>query len=211
LLAFALPASALALSTLRPGFAQLWDERGRRLLQALHCWAWPSMLFWSFPTEHTPRHSFPLFPGLSGLAAFTLLAWMTGRLPWRLRRVSPRQVLVAALVGWLVVKLVLVDVIVPRRHPWGGPRAAGLAIAELVPAGQTLYIIRIKDEGVMFYFGGQVRRAATAAELPGGQGPVWCVLTSQEWQGWNRSRPAEEVRSLYDGQGDPIVLVRLPG
>jgi 4-amino-4-deoxy-L-arabinose transferase-like glycosyltransferase len=211
LLAFALPASALALMTLRPGFAQLWDERGRRLLQAMHCWAWPSMLFWSLPTEHTPRHSFPLFPGLSGLATFVVLGWMTGRLPWRLPRVSPRQVLVGILVCWLVVKLVLVEVIVPRRHPWGGPRAAGEAIAELIPAGRILYIIRLKDEGVMFYFGGEVRRAATAADLPASEWPVWCVLTAQEWQGWDRSRPAQVLRSLYDGQGDPIVLVRLPG
>ncbi|HEV3118169.1 MAG TPA: glycosyltransferase family 39 protein, partial [Gemmataceae bacterium] len=46
LLATTLPWSAVVLLTLRPGFGTLWDERGRRLLQALHCWVWPNMLFW---------------------------------------------------------------------------------------------------------------------------------------------------------------------
>jgi 4-amino-4-deoxy-L-arabinose transferase-like glycosyltransferase len=209
MLAFALPWSAVALVTLRPGFARLWDERGRRLLQALHCWAWPSLLFWSLPTEHTPRHSFPLVPGISGLAAMAMLAWMTGRLPWRLPRVRPGQVLAGVLALWLLVKVVLVEVVVPSRHPWGGPRAAAEAIASLVPTGTTLYILRLKDEGIMFYFGGEVRRAVSAADLP--RGPLWCVLTEQEWRHWNGSRRAEVRRHLYDGQGDPIVLVQFKG
>jgi 4-amino-4-deoxy-L-arabinose transferase-like glycosyltransferase len=209
LLALALPWSAPALLTLRPGFARLWDERGRRLLQALHCWAWPSLLFWSLPTEHTPRHSFPLFPAVSGLGAMVVFAWMTGRLPWRLPRLSPRKALAGVLACWLVVKVVYVEAVVPSRHPWGGPRAAAEAIAALVPGGSILYIIRLKDEGIMFYFGREVRRAPSAGELPRG-GPVWCVLTDAEWRQWH-GRHAEVLRHLYDGQGDPIVLVRLPG
>jgi 4-amino-4-deoxy-L-arabinose transferase-like glycosyltransferase len=77
-----LPWSAFALLTLRPGFARLWDERGRRLLQALHCWTWPNLFFWTIIPEHAPRHSFPLFPGIAGLAAFVWLAWLTGKMPW---------------------------------------------------------------------------------------------------------------------------------
>jgi 4-amino-4-deoxy-L-arabinose transferase-like glycosyltransferase len=209
LLALTLPWSAAALMTFRPGFCRLWDEGGRRLLQALHCWAWPNLLFWSLPTEHTPRHSFPLFPAISGLAAMAMLAWMSGRLPWRLPYLRPQQLLAAMLALWLLVKVVLVEVVVPRRHPWGGPRAAAQAIAALVPAGATLYILRLKDEGIMFYFGGEVRRVPSAAALP--QGPLWCVLTDQEWRHWNGLRRAEVRRRLYDGQGDPIVLVQLPG
>jgi 4-amino-4-deoxy-L-arabinose transferase-like glycosyltransferase len=207
--ALALPWSAAALLTLRPGFARLWDERGRRLLQALHCWAWPSLLFWSLPTEHTPRHSFPLMPALSGLGAMVVLAWMTGRLPWRLPRVGPRAALAGVVACWLAVKVIYVEAVVPRRHPWGGPRAAAEAIAGAVPAGTVLYIVMLKDEGIMFYFGGEVRRAPSAAALPRGR-PVYCVLTDAEWQRWH-GRRAEALRHLYDGQGDPIVLVRLPG
>jgi 4-amino-4-deoxy-L-arabinose transferase-like glycosyltransferase len=209
LLAFALPWSAVALLTLRPGFARLWDERGRRLLQALHCWVWPNMLFWSLPTEHTPRHSFPLFPGIAGLAALVVLAWLTGRMPWRLPRVTPRQLLVGTLALWLAVKVLYVQVIVPGRQVRGGPQGTGEVLAQLVPSGWVLYILRLKDEGVMFYYGGSVRRVAAPASLPAG--PAYCVLTDDEWRHWDPSRRAEVVRRLYDGQGDPILLVRLPG
>jgi hypothetical protein len=71
--ATALPGSLFALVALWPGFAGVWDERGRRLLQEMHCWVWPSLLFWSVVPEHAIRHSGPLFPGIAGLAA---LAWV---------------------------------------------------------------------------------------------------------------------------------------
>src|SRR5207237_10578180 len=75
-----LPWSVFALLTLRPGFARLWDERARRLLQALHCWVWPNLFFWTIIPEHAPRHSFPLFPGIAGLAAMVWIAWLRGGL-----------------------------------------------------------------------------------------------------------------------------------
>src|SRR5262249_27343545 len=61
-LAANLPCAAFALLTLRPGFARCWDERGRGLLQALHCWAWPNLFFWSWCVGHSVRHGFPLAP-----------------------------------------------------------------------------------------------------------------------------------------------------
>ncbi|MBY0523813.1 MAG: glycosyltransferase family 39 protein [Gemmataceae bacterium] len=76
--AMSLPWSAFALLTLWPGFAKLWDERGRRLLQALHCWTWPNLLFWSLMADHSPRYSLPLLPGVSGLAALVWIAWLRG-------------------------------------------------------------------------------------------------------------------------------------
>src|SRR5262249_58176801 len=68
-LAAALPCSAVALLALRPGFANLWDERGRRLLQALHCWTWPNLVVWSLMTEHAAPQSFPLLTALARPAA----------------------------------------------------------------------------------------------------------------------------------------------
>jgi hypothetical protein len=216
----------VALLTLRPGFARLWDERGRRLLAALHCWVWPNVLFWSLPTDHAARQSFPLFPGIAGLAAMVMVAWLTGRLRWPVPRVSPAQVLGGTLACWLAVKAVYVDASVhgltvhlgpvrvalpPRHRDGGGPRVAGEAMAEAVPAGAVLYILLLKDEGVMFYYAREVRRVASVACLPRGRGDVYCALTGVEWERWDPSRPAEVLRRLYDGQGDPIVLVRLPG
>ena len=68
MLAMSLPWSALALLTFWRGFADLWDERGKLLLQALHCWTWPNLLFWSLLPDHSPRYSLPLLPGISGRA-----------------------------------------------------------------------------------------------------------------------------------------------
>jgi 4-amino-4-deoxy-L-arabinose transferase-like glycosyltransferase len=224
LLVATLPWSAVALLALRPSFATLWDERGRRLLQALHCWVWPNVLFWSLPSDHAARQSFPLFPGITGLAAMVMLAWLTGRLRWPVPRITPAQVLVGATACWLAVKVAYVyasvnglalhlgpvRVAIPARHrPDGGPRVAGEAIAGAVPPGAVLYIVLLKDEGVMFYYGGEVRRVASVAALP--PGPVYLALTGAEWEKWDSSRPARVLRRLYDGQGDPIVLVELPG
>ncbi len=86
LLAVNLPWSGFALLTLLPGFLGLWDERGRRLVQAFHCWAWPNLIVWSLLPDHATRHAFPLFPGITGLAAMIWLAFLSNRLPDRLRR-----------------------------------------------------------------------------------------------------------------------------
>jgi hypothetical protein len=74
------------LITLVPVFSKLWDERGRRLLQAFHCWTWPNLLLWTVLPDHATRYSFPLFPGITGLAALAWLACITGRLSPRLTR-----------------------------------------------------------------------------------------------------------------------------
>jgi hypothetical protein len=71
-----LPWSAVALLAFAPGFARQFDERGRCAVQAMHCWIWPNLLFWSLVPQHSVRHSFPLFPGISGLAAIVWIAMM---------------------------------------------------------------------------------------------------------------------------------------
>jgi 4-amino-4-deoxy-L-arabinose transferase-like glycosyltransferase len=211
LLVTTLPLSAVALLTLTPGFGRLWDERGRRLLQALHCWVWPNVIVWSLMTEHAPRQSFPLFPAVAGLAALVWLAWLDGKLAWRLRRLSPAKALVALLVVWLAAKAVFVHAWVPHRNANRQPRAKGELLASLVPAGRTLYLFRLKDEGIMFYYGRQVVRLASPADLPSPGEPVYCILEQSEWEQWGASRPAEAVQRLRDEQGARIVLVRVGG
>lgn len=211
LLATTLPWSAVALVTLWPGFARRWDERGRRLLVLLHCWTWPNVLIWSYMTEHTPRHSFPLFPGLAGLAAMACCAWDAGRLRWRFPWARPRQVLVAALACWLALKVVFVEAVGPRRLASRQPRARGELIASLVPEGRTLYLFRLKDEGILFYYGRPALRLTGPEQLPSPGEPVYCILNLAEWRQWGPSRAAEVVRHLADEQGDPIVLVRVAG
>ena len=191
------------------GFAGLWDERGRRLLQALHCWTWPNMLVWSLFPEHSPRHSFPLIPGLAGLAAMVWVACLTGRLRWRLPYLRPAALLVGLLALWLVVKVVFVQVVLPIRNPTREPRSKGEHLAALVPEGQTLYVFRVKDEGIMFYYGRPVRRVTKLDQLPSSGEPAYCILNAAEWQEWQQLPTVQVIWPLRDEQGKPIALVRV--
>jgi 4-amino-4-deoxy-L-arabinose transferase-like glycosyltransferase len=213
-----LPLSAFALVTFWPGFWRLWDERGRRLLQALHCWAWPNVLIWSLMSEHAPRHSFPLFPAIAGLAAMVWLAWLQGKLPWRRLRLRAAPTLVVLLALWLGAKAVFVHVwvlglppLVTGRNANRHPRAKGQLLAALVPAGQVLYLFHLKDEGIMFYYGRPVVRLARPADLPSRGEPVYCILTEPELEQWRTARPVEVVQRLQDEQGAEIVLARVGG
>jgi 4-amino-4-deoxy-L-arabinose transferase-like glycosyltransferase len=177
-----LPWSAFALATLWPGFARPWDERGRQLLQAMHCWVWPNLIFWSIIPEHASRHSLPLFPGIAGLAAMVWIALLEGKLRlvgwvessrptarlvglevsthptilttlrWRIARIKPANALIALVVCWLIAKLVFVHAVIPARNPARAPKAKGEEIAALVPPGKPLYLFHLKDEGIMFYY-----------------------------------------------------------
>jgi 4-amino-4-deoxy-L-arabinose transferase-like glycosyltransferase len=222
-LAAGLPWSPFALVALWPGFTRLWDERGRRLLQALHCWAWPNLFFWSVIPEHALRHSFPLFPALSGLAAMVWLAWLTGRLRWPVPRVRPQDVLLALLGLWLVVKIGFVEGLVPARNHDRAPRAKGEQLAEVVPPGQPLYVFHLKDEGIMFYYGRRhpagdglpVRRLPGLTDLPSQREPLYCILDEAEWLAVCGPFPVlgdgacEPLLPLNDEQGEPIWLVKV--
>lgn len=206
-----LPGSGLALLTLWPGFAGLWDERGKRLLQALHCWVWPNVLFWSLVPEHSVRHSFPLFPGMMGLAGMVWIAWFRGALPWRLFFTTPARLLTLLLVSWVIAKFVFVLVVIPGRAKDRDPRAKGEHLAALVPIGHPLYLFRLKDEGIMFYYGRPVCRLADPRILPVNREPRYCILDESEWKQWDTKRSATQLSRLRDEQGAPIVLIRVEG
>jgi 4-amino-4-deoxy-L-arabinose transferase-like glycosyltransferase len=208
LLLTTLPWSLFALLALRPSFYRQWDEQGHFLLQALHAWTWPNMLVWSYMAEHTARHSFPLFPGIAGLAVMVWVGWYQGKLRWG-SRLNPKRVLLATLAVFLVVKVLFVEVVQPGRTGQRRPREKGQLLASLVPWEQILYLFRVKDEGVMFYYGRTVIRLASPADLPVSPGLVYCILVPDEWRQWDRSRPAEVVREMLDEQGDQVLLVRV--
>ncbi len=205
-----LPWSVFALLSLRRGFAARWGTRGQRLLQGLHCWTWPNLFFWSILPEHAARHSFPMFPGIAGLAAMVFLDWLRpveGRS--RPLAVWAARGLVGMLAMWLIVKVVFVHQIIPGRNLDRQPRAKGEQLAAVVPAGETLYLFRLKDEGIMFYYRRPVRRVAGPEQLPSSAEPLYCILDASEWDSWSRRGRAEAVLHLRDEQGDPIVLVRM--
>ena len=213
LLAASLPCSVFALLSLRPGFAALWDLPGRRLLQAFHCWTWPNMLFWTIIPEHATRHSFPLFPGIVGLAAFVWIAWLRERrsMSFALFRKKTRiaHLFIALIVCWLIVKLIFVEAVLPRRNPARQPREKGEQLAASVPDGNNLYLSQVKDEGIMFYYRRPVLRLPNWEQLPSSERPIYCILDESEWRNWQTTRPAEMLLRMADEQGDPIVLVRV--
>ena len=75
-----------------------------------------------------------------------------------------------------------------------------------MPDGAPLYIFKLKDEGVTFYYARPVRKLNDVRELPPG---AFAVLIRLE-----RDAPAfahlVPVRELRDQQGDPIWLSRAP-
>ena len=212
ILAITLPWSAFALLTLRPGFAARFDERGRRLLQALHCWAWPNLILWSFVAEHAPRHSFPFFPAIAGLAALVWAAWVGGSVPWRWSRATPTGALAVMLISWLVVKVVFVQCVMPSRNDARQPRARGAQLAALVPPDKQLYVLGLKDkdEGIIFHYGRPVLRLHDPQNLALPQATLYCLLDEYEWKEWPASWPAAEIVSrLADELGSTLVVVRL--
>lgn len=208
ILVVTLPWSPLALLTLRPGFTRLWDRPGQRLLQFLHCWTWPNLLLWSLMTEHTPRHTAPLFPGLTGLAVMGWLALDQGKMPWRIPFLRPRRFLALAVLVWFVVKVGQVHV-TEARGVERDPRGKGQLLGSLVPHGRILYLIGIKDDGLLFYFGRPACRLGSPGNLPLAGEPLCCILTKDLWINWPGPRHAEPVQHLTDQQGDPIVLIRV--
>jgi hypothetical protein len=110
---------------------------------------------------------------------------------------------------WFVLKLTFVQVVMPHRGLERAAHAKGSLIASLVPIGDVLYLFRLKDEGIMFYYGRPVLRLQSPGELPVNSAPIYCILTQVEWQRWDAARRAEVVQSMTDAQGDPLVLIRV--
>jgi hypothetical protein len=123
--------------------------------------------------------------------------------------VSALRCFTAALAVWLTAKALFVFAIMPVRNASRQPQAKAALLAELVPAGNVLYLFRLKDEGIMFYYGRPVLRLTSPAQLPASDAPIYCILTRAEWSQWSLDRPTHVVRHFQDEQGDACVLVRV--
>jgi exodeoxyribonuclease VII large subunit len=221
----ALPISLFMLPALRPAFMKRLDAGGRSVCQLLHCWAWPSLLFWTLTPGHAIRNSLPLYPALAGFAALWFVSRARSDLIDHFARgervtsvprcsVSPGDarpslaILLAVAGCWLVVKIVFIHAVVPARLAGRDARAKGEHIAAHVPANAVLYLFQVKDEGVMFYYGRDVRRLRSLEQLPSTTKPLYCILNGAEWRAWQQ--PVDWSLEMTDAQGDPLILVRLP-
>jgi 4-amino-4-deoxy-L-arabinose transferase-like glycosyltransferase len=217
----ALPCSLVALFACRRSFAQRLDEPSRRLLEEMHCWIWPNLLFWTIIPEHATRHSYPLFPGITGLAILVGCAWLEGRLRWPFRRFPARSALATSLCIWLVVKLVFSHGVVPPRNEARNPRGKGDELALLVPPEQTLYLFRGQDDGlesIVFYYDKAregdrqaipVQRLADPEKLPSSGEPVYCIVDESDWDSWDQTGRASKIHRFTDEREVGVLLVRL--
>src|SRR5207248_3349219 len=142
------------------------------------------------------RHSFPLYPGIAGLAVLFWNQRPHRQEPAPADRTGSRRVLVGLLVLWLAVKLVFVHGVVPARNRNRQPREKAGQIAALVPPTEILYLSKLKDEGIMFYYGRTVRRVANPAQLISSAGASYCILDEAEWTALVAHRPTEALLHL---------------
>ena len=206
-LAAHLPVSAFAALTFRKRFWESSGARARLLAQLLHCWTWPNLLFWTLVPNHNVRYALPMSAGLMGLGVMGLLS-LISREP---KAGAAARKLVsggaAFLCCWCVAKVVFVEVVIPTRTAGRNAEATAAALRERVPAHQPLYVFKLKDEGVTFYYARPVARGTDPRALPPG---AFALLIRPEWEDRAAFGRATLVYCMHDQQGDPIYLVRNP-
>jgi 4-amino-4-deoxy-L-arabinose transferase-like glycosyltransferase len=207
-LAAGLPWAIPALFALRSRFLRSLVEPERMLVQFLHCWLWPNLLFWSLPAQHHVRYVLPVAPAITLLGVIVLSHWMSSATATR-RFVSPRAGLIAAVLAWAVVKIMFVQAVMPERTAGRHACETGEQLARLVPPGEILYLCRLKDEGVLFYYGRPAQRL-TRIEVPAGTA-VYVLMLDAEWDGERYHGRPEYIAELRDQQQAPIHLIRLHG
>lgn len=212
-----LPWSGFALVTLMPSFMNSWDERGRRLVQAFHCWTWPNLIVWTLLPDHATRHSFPLFTGITGLAALAWLAYLDGRLSaWQSKWFGRYAVLslvvfgVGALAGgvagfralpstawWLVLLLVGMAVwsVIEGLRAFRDHRL-GLVLTSIIVAWIVLKVAFVHVYVPIRNHGRQPREKAAvlAKKVPEGE-PLYVFLLKDEGIMFYYGRPVIRLKS----------------
>lgn len=203
LLAANLPWAIPALWSLRPSFVRSLPDPERCLVQLLHCWAWPNLIFWSLPAQHNVRYVLPICPAITLLGVMVLLrsGWNPVAHVSNLSRDRLRAI-VAILFIWIVLKVTFVEFIVPSRTANRNARETGQHLLTLVPEGEILYLCKLKDEGVLFYYTRPARRFAMNDRPIG-----YAILLDEEWKSLDPWR-FEYISELRDQQQVPIHLVR---
>jgi hypothetical protein len=150
----------------------------------------------------------PVAPAITLLGVFAVHRWLT-RAGGTGRGITPRTATIAVLVAWIAVKVCFVEIALPRRTAGRNAQPTGEHLARLVPPGEVLYLCRLKDEGVLFYYGRPARRLNVLEITPGQS--AYVLMLDVEWDERRfRGRP-EYIVGLRDQQRAPIHLVRLHG
>lgn len=201
-----LPWSIPALCALRPRFLRSLADDECRLVQLLHCWAWPNLIFWSLPSQHHVRYVLPICPAITFLGVILIGSWLRAVVAEPRRITYARAALVSGLVGWSISKIVFVESILPARTAERNARETGKELASLVPDGEILYLCRLKDEGILFYYG---RPALRLTRLDSEFDSRFVLLTDEEWKNHPDRERCNPVATLRDQQKATIHLIRL--
>jgi len=203
-----LPWAIPAVLALRPRFLRTLTDPERTLVQLLQCWIWPNLLFWALPSQHHVRYVLPVAPAITLLGVIVILKWSEAIATTGRRFSSPRVALFCALLAWATVKVVFVESVVPARTAGRNARETGEQIARLVPPGDILYLCRLKDEGVLFYYGRPARRL-DSFEDPLREQSIYVLMLDAEWDGERYTGRPEHLAELRDQQQAAIHLVKL--
>lgn len=201
LLAANAPWSLLVLARLRKPVGH--TPAVHSLVQLLHCWLWPNILFWSLPAQHNVRYVLPIVPAFVMLGTLHLQQWYNGLTSMHARR--GKQAFALAFVAWMAVKVGYVEWVVPTRTAHRHAEATGKELARLVPDDQPLYVKLLKDEGIMFYYGRPARRLNRDIPVE----PFYVLLIAREYEQRATLGTTELVAECRDQQQAPIYLVRV--
>ncbi|MFO0825578.1 MAG: hypothetical protein U0792_21060 [Gemmataceae bacterium] len=115
--------------------------------------------------------------------------------------------MIAFLALWFVAKFAFVEFVISARAAKHNAEPIAAQLRERIPGGEPLYLFRLKDEGVLFYYARPAHRLHHPRELPPGS---FAVLIQQEWEAREAFGDLELIDRLSDQQGDPLIVVRRP-
>lgn len=189
------------------------------LESSLISWAITGTLMMTIFPDHNMRQSFALAPAWTLLGILQVRRWMIGSAR---QEACPPGIRTAWIIGfllvWCLVKIGYVEFLVPARYhnrPHLDEQAS--IMRGFVPEAETLYLQAVKDECLMFTYGGSVKRvgsweAKPSFSIPANQSEmIYCILTERERADWIPSlrERIQREEKLRDAQNEPLVLVQL--
>lgn len=223
-----LPLSLPAVLMLSPRYHLRLPPSARRLTLFLHCWTWPNLLFWTWVPNHNVRYVLPILPAVVGLGVWgghLLLRDLRGHgvaMPqmcpatcggpsrlvssrWRVNASFSSRWWIVLLLGGVLAKVIFVEIVVPQRTARRNPVPIAAELQAIVPEHETLYIDKLKDDGVLFYYARPVQRWRGSFPLPEG---AYVALIAAEWDQWQQHGLGRLIARLRDQQGDPLIIVQ---
>lgn len=201
-----LPWSIPAVFALGPRFMRSLNDSERRLMQLLHCWVWPNLIFWSLPAQHHVRYVMPICPAITILGVMVVCDWLRAFAAEPRRIAFGRAAIVCVVVAWAITKLAFVESVLPARTAERNARETGNTLAALVPKEEILYLCRLKDEGILFYYGRPAQRLISLDRTVDSR---FVLLTEEEWNSVAAQARFVRVATLRDQQQATIHLIRL--